>query len=84
MELEVCNGQEIFHPSVPGMSCAERGQLELQPECYRNKVAKLAAAEPSVVTLPEWPSAATLTGIQHGLVAFTLGDRYFPASGRAI
>lgn len=50
-ELEVCNGQEIFHPSAPGMSSAERGQLELLPECYRNKLAKLAAAEPSVVTL---------------------------------
>lgn len=84
VELEVNNGQGIFHLSAPGMNSAERGQLELLPECYRNKLAKLAAAEPLVVTVPERPSAATLTGIQHCLVAFTLGDRYFPASGRAI
>lgn len=46
--------------------------------------AKLSDAEPLVVILPEWPSAATLTRIQHYLVAFTLQGQTFPASGKEI
>jgi len=46
------------------------------------KPARLSDAEPSAVILPEWPSAATLTGIQHCLVAFTLGNRYSLHQGK--